>query len=167
MNFAFNGTLKEFRDLLRDVLCRNLGCKPQHPVRLLVIEIEGEDEPIPQGNMRVKLSKPIKPGFRRRVNLTPDEALDKREDGSFAAIEEVEGDSTATVRPESNATSIKLFVNGDGTIGVGKVRRVVADGHVGEGVVPISIELEWEVSHPDATAFNPPDEVGEDEPIPA
>ncbi len=165
MNFTFKGSAAEFRDLL----CRSLGCnKPQPRARLLVIEVEGEDEPIPKSNMaRIKLKKPIKPGFRRRVNLTPDEDLDARADGSFAAIEPVEGDSTIVVRPESTAKVINLFVNGDGAIGTGKVARVVADGHVGDGEAVVSLELEWDVAHPDATAFNPPVEEEGDEPIPA
>ena len=131
------------------------------------MEVEGVDEPIPKGNMRVQLSKPIRPGFRRRVNLTPDEALDTRDDGSFAAIEAVEGDSTATVRPESTNKSVKLFVNGDGTLGTGKVVRVVADGHIGAGEAAISIEIAWDVADPDATEFNSAvQEEGPDEPIP-
>lgn len=165
MNVSFEGTIHEFRE----VLCRTLGCsKPKPKVRLLVVEIEGEDEPIPNASMRVKLSKPIKPGQRRRVNITPDEKVDKRADGTFAAIEAVEGDSTVIVRPESTEDKIRLFVNGDGTLGTGKVARVVADGHVGEGEATISLELEWDVVHPDATQFNPAiEEEGADEDIPA
>lgn len=117
--------------------------------------------------MRVKLSKPIKPGQRRRVNVTPDEKVDKRADGTFAAIELVEGDSSAQVRPESTEDKIRLYVNGDGTLGT-KVARLVADGHIGEGEATISLEIEWDVAHPDATQFNPAiEEEGPDEDIPA
>lgn len=165
MEITMKGEPHEFRDLL----CRLLGCnKPKPRDRLFVLEIEGEDEPIPkETKMRVKLSKPIKPGFRRKVNITPDEKVDVRADGSFAGIEAVEGDSTVVVRPESTAEKIQLYVNGNGTLGTGKVARVVADGHVGEGEAVISLELEWDVVSPDATQFNPAiEEEGEDEPIP-
>lgn len=116
--------------------------------------------------MRVTLSKPIKPGFRRKVNLTPDEPIDQRPDGTFAGTEAVEGDSTIVVRPESDKNKVRLFVNGDGTLGTGKVVRVVADGHVGEGEAQISIELQWDVASPDATEFSSTvEEETPDEPI--
>lgn len=161
----FEGSRKDFHALL----CRMVGCRQKPKDRLWVLETEGEDEPIPKGqNMRVKLSRPIKPGFRRKVNLTPDEPLDVREDGSFAAVDIVEGNSTVSVRPESDSGKIRLYVNGDGSLGTGKVARVRADGHVGAGEAEISLELEWDVVSPDATAFSSAiEEEGEDEPIPA
>lgn len=172
MNLSLHGNLKEFRDLL----CHGLGChKAQKPKdRLFVLEIEGVDEPIPKGpKMRVKLSRPIKPGERRRVNLTPDEPLDRREDGTFAAVENVEGDSTVALRVnaegvhESDAKKIRLWVNGDGALGTGKVNRIKADGHVGPEVVEISLELEHDVASKDATEFSSTvEEEGADEPIP-
>lgn len=154
---------KHFRDLLRF-----LECKPkQTRERLFVLEIEGEDEPINKGTMRVKLSKPIAPGFQRKVNLTPDEPVDVREDGTFAVIEPVEGDSTIVVRPESDKNKIRLLVRGDGTLGTGKVARVVSDGRIGPEAAPFSIELEWDVAHKDATEFSAAiEEEGPDEAIP-
>ena len=161
MKLLFEGTLQEFRDVLE-----RLGCKPKNQERLFVI-VEGQDEPIPKGQrtMLVKLSKPIKPGFRRPISVVPDAPVDAREDGSFAGIESVEGDSTGTIRPESTATEIKAYVNGDGSIGT-KLLRLTVDGHVGQGDVPVTLDLAYEVAHPDATAFGPLVE-GEDEQIPA
>ena len=61
--------LKGKKKDLHDLLCRLFGCKPKD--RLFVLEIEGGDEPTLKGHMTARLSRPIKPGFRRRVNLTP------------------------------------------------------------------------------------------------
>lgn len=168
MNITFNGRIHELKDL-REFICKVFGCAPpQHKPkdRLFVLEVEGVDEPITKGSMRVKLSKPIRPGFQRPITLTPDEPVDAREDGTFAGVEPVEGDSSLIIRPESSAKSIKAFVRGDGTLGTGKVARVVADGHVGDGEAQISLEIEWDVMSPDATEFNPAVEEGVDEPIP-
>ncbi len=115
--------------------------------------------------MRVNLSKAIKPGMRRPISVTVDEPVDKRADGSFAEGGQVEGDSTITIRDTSTETQINAYVNGDGSLG-SKVVSVTVDGHVGEGDVPLVLEIGFEVAHPDATAFGAVVE-GTDEPIPA
>lgn len=115
--------------------------------------------------MRVQLSKPIKPGFRRPISVTIDEAVDKQPDGSFAVAEQVQGDSTISIRPTSTERQIDAYVNGDGSLG-SKVGSIRVDGHVGEGDVPLVLEIGWEVAHPDATEFGVVQE-GADEPIPA
>lgn len=113
---------------------------------------------------RVNLTKPLKPGFRRPISLAADEELDVRGDGSFAAVEVVEGDSTASIKPDSTKTQINAFLNGDGALG-DKVIRIKADGHIGDGEAEISVDIGFTVAHPDATAFGTPQE-GVDEPIP-
>lgn len=149
----------------RRLICQAFGCskpKPNAGFRTLLVE---PDEKIPKPMARIDLTKPLKPGFRRPISLTVDEAVDKREDGSFAKAEVIEGDSTVSIRPESTETQIKAYLNGDGATG-NKVVRLTADGHIGEGDVPISIDIGFTVAHPDATAFGPVTEDA-DEPIPA
>lgn len=113
---------------------------------------------------RVVLAKPIKPGFRRPISLTPDEAVDQAADGSFARIEQLSGDSTSFVAPTSTDKKIDAYLNADGPTGV-NVIVVKADGHLGEGEQEISQEIEYSVANPDATQFGPVVE-GADEPIP-
>lgn len=113
----------------------------------------------------MKLSKPIKPGFRRPFTITPDEAVDVNDSGTFVKVEIVTGDSTVTIDPASTATSIKGYINGDGATG-SKAVRFIADGHVGEGDQPVSLDVEFDVSNPDATSLANFVE-GTDEPIPA
>jgi hypothetical protein len=126
---------------------------------------EGRDEPIPKKeHMAYTLKTPIKVGYRRPITLVPDEALDIMANGQYASSEILQGDSTVTVDPASTKNSVKIWVYGDGAMG-DKVARVKADGHVGEGEVEITLDLNWTVNHPDATAFGVPAE-GADEPIP-
>ena len=117
--------------------------------------------------MEVKLSKPIAPGFRRSFEVGTDEAVDLQEDvGTFARGEVVEGDSRAPeILPESTEKLIKGWIYGDGSIGTKKV-RITADGHVGEGLVPITLDVVYEVASKDATEFTGFKE-GKDEAIPA
>lgn len=168
MKILLETTEQESQSLLtniRQLLCRLLDCSKCNPAPGFLLLVEGVDEPIPKEIMRIKLVKPLKPGFRRPLTLKPDEAVDARADGSFAAVEVVEGDSTASVRTESTASQIELYINGDGSTG-DKVVNVKADGHIGEGEVEISLEIAYTVAHPDATEFGPVTE-GVDEPIPA
>lgn len=159
MKLSFKGSHNEFRELV----CRVLGCsKPHKPVRVWTIAFES-DVPIPKGS-KVKLSKPIKPGFRRPFTITPDEAVDKREDGSFLGVEFLSGDSTVTIDPSSTATSLKGWLNGDGATGA-KAVRFIADGHVGDGDQPVTLDVEFDVANPDATSLAAFVE-GADEPIP-
>jgi len=152
---------------LRDLLCKTLGCnKPQPKVRLLVVAF-GPDEPIPLKKM--KLTKPIKPGFRRPFTITPDEPVDAQADGNFYHVETVAGDSTVTYDPTSTATSLKGWLNGDGATGE-KAIRIVADGHnevpgEPEREQPVSLDVEFTVNTPDATSLAAFVE-GADEPIP-
>jgi len=140
--------------------------KKKKPIRLIVFAT-GHDERIPKEppNMEVTLSKPIKPGFRRAFTVGIDEAVDKQPDGSYAKSEVLEGDSRAAeVLPESTATELKGWIYGDGAIGA-KKDRITVDGHVGDGDVPITLDISYEVQSPDATAFQNFTE-GPDEAIP-
>ncbi len=111
----------------------------------------------------MKLSKPIKPGFRRPCTITPDELVDQRPDGTFLQIEVLSGDSQVVYNPESTGSSIKVWFYGDGAIG-DKSARLTADGHIGEGEQQISLDVDWTVSTPDATTLGFAE--GADEPIP-
>jgi len=98
----------------------------------------------------MKLDKPIKPGFRRPFTITPDEAVDVNDSGTYVQVENVAGDSTVTIDPASTATSIKGWLNGDGATG-DKAVRFTADGHIGDGDQPVSLDVEYTVATPDAT----------------
>lgn len=111
----------------------------------------------------MKLEKPIKPGFRRPFTITPDEPVDRMDNGQFITVEVLSGDSTVTIDPSSTATSIKGFLNGDGSIG-DKAVRFTADGHIGDGVVSVTLDIEYTVTTPDATVLGFTE--GTDEPIP-
>jgi hypothetical protein len=111
----------------------------------------------------MQLAKPIKPGFRRPFTITPDEPVDINDSGTFVKVEVVAGDSTVTIDPTSTATSIKGWLNGDGATGA-KFVRFTADGHLGEGDQPVSLDVEYTVANPDATVLGFAE--GADEPIP-
>lgn len=115
--------------------------------------------------MEIKLSKPIRPGYRRAVTLVPDAPVDLLPGEVYAKVSVVDGNSTIAVRPETTAEEIKLWVNGDGAIGA-KLARLRVDAHLGEGDVELNVDIAWEVAHPDATSISLKEE-GEDEPIPA
>ncbi len=145
---------------LKGFLCELLKCnKPK--VRFWTIT-EGQDELIPKKET-MKLSKPIKPGFRRPLTLTPDEAVDQGADGTFAQLEVLSGDSQFVYNPDSTATSIKVWAYGDGAIG-DKSARLTVDGHIGSGEQPVSLDIDWTVANPDATTLTLAE--GADEPIP-
>ena len=112
----------------------------------------------------MKLTIPIRPGFRRPFTITPNEPVDKGSDGSFASVEILSGDSTVTIDTASTATSIKGWLNGDGATG-DKAVRLSVDGHVGDGVQQITLDVEYTVNTPDATTLDFVS--GPDEPIPA
>lgn len=114
----------------------------------------GHDEPIDPGiHMEVTLAKPIAPGFRRSFTVGTDEAIDKQPDGTFAKSETLEGDSTApVVLPESTEKLLKGWIYGDGSVGAKKA-RITVDGHVGDGDVPITLDISYEVASADATSF--------------
>lgn len=151
LKFNFCGTLSD--------LMRLLGLNNRK--NRLNLSITGGDEPIERKPM--VLEKPIKPGFRRPFTLVPDEPLDAAADGSFVNVEILSGDSTVTISDESTATSIKGWINGDGSLGA-KAVRFVADGHVGAGEQVITLDVEFTVAHPDATTLGL--SFGDDEPIP-
>ncbi len=132
-------------------LLARLGYSKQQPVRIVSIEI-GDDEPIERKAVKVQLSSPIKPGKRRKVFLNLDAPVDAREGGTFALATTTAGDSSITVRPESTAERIALYVNGDGSLGT-KEAEVTVDAHVGEGDIPLTLTIGWEVRTPDATKF--------------
>jgi len=101
--------------------------------------------------MRVQLKKSIKPGYRRKLTLTPDEAVDVLDSGAFAVGAVVEGDSSApTISPDSSQKEIVIYVNGDGALG-DKVVSVQVDAHVGPDVTPLVVEIGYTVAHKDAT----------------
>lgn len=152
--------MKAFRDLII-----NIGGACNHNHGKSWVLGEGQDEPTPKTEpMLVTLSKPIKPGFRRPLTLVPDESLDATSPGVFATAEILSGDSQFVIDPSSTEKSIKAYAYGDGALG-DKVARVHADGHVGEGVVEITLDIGWTVATPDATEFGPVQE-GPDEAIP-
>jgi hypothetical protein len=150
--------MKAFRDLVINI---GTGCnhKPRSPFSVS----EGEDEPIPQTHMTYTLKTPVKPGFRRPLTVVPDENLDHLDNGQFASAEILAGDSTFTIDPSSTEKSIKAWAYGDGALG-DKVARIHADGHIGEGVVEVTLDIAWTVAHPDATSLTVTE--GPDEPIP-
>lgn len=111
----------------------------------------------------MKLTKPIKPGFRRPFTITPDEPVDINDSGTYVKVEVLSGDSTVTIDPASTAKSIKGYLNGDGATGE-KAVRFTADGHVGDGEQAVSLDVEYAVSTPDATTLGFVE--GTDEPIP-
>lgn len=162
MKLKLSGTLAEIRAMLRS-LC---GCQPQppkpQPRPFLFVLTLGEDEKLKEP-MEVTLSKPIKPGFRRPFTVKADEELDVRPDSNFVGVEVVEGDSTVTLT-ETNKTGASGFINGDGSLGR-KVIRLVADGHIGDGDVAVTLDIIFEVAHPDATILGFT-EGAADEPIP-
>ncbi len=138
--------------------------KPPKPKVHLWIFTEGLDERIP-ADMDITLTKPIKPGWRRKCTVATDEPVDQQPNGLYARSENVEGDSTpAVILPESTNQLIQLWVYGDGALGTKKT-RVIVDAHVGEGDVALNLDLSYEVASPDATAFENFTE-GEDEVIP-
>lgn len=157
INFHFHGSIEE----LKRLLCRGLGCHNQAQQPRIWTVLEGLDERIPA--IKMKLSKPIKPGFRRPVTITPDEEVDQRADGTFAQIEILSGDSQVVYNPASTAKSIQVWFYGDGAIG-DKSARITVDGHIGEGDVPVSLDVDWTVANPDATSLTVVE--GADEPIP-
>lgn len=148
VNFKFKGDVHEFRSLL----CRVIGCKTQSnkPVRFWTISFDS-DEPLPKA-AHMKLTKPIKPGFRRPFTITPDEPVDVNASGTYVAVEIVSGDSTVTIDPASKATSISGWLNGDGSTGAKAVRFTV-DGHVGDGEQSVTLDVEYDVASPDATTL--------------
>jgi hypothetical protein len=77
----------------------------------------------------MKLTKPLKPGFRRPFTITPDEAVDVNDSGTFVKVENVAGDSTVTIIQPRPAHPSKGWLNGDG--GSDKAVRF-GDGHLGE-----------------------------------
>lgn len=158
-SFYFSGPSHEFRDLL----CKIVGCKHNKPkVRFWTISFDA-DEPLPKAQ-HMQLTKPIKPGFRRPFTITPDEDVDVNDTGTFVKVENVLGDSTVTIDPASTAKSIKGWLNGDGATGT-KAVRFSADGHVGPDEQVITLDVEYEVSTPDATTLGFVE--GVDEVIPA
>lgn len=158
LSFHYSGGVNN----LRNLLCGFLKCETKTKVRFWTITI-GQDEPIPKRNT-MKLDKPIKPGFRRPFTITPDEAVDVNDEGTYAKVEVLSGDSTVTLDPNSTATSIKGWINGDGSTGDKSV-RFTADGHLGDGDQPVSLDVDFTVQTPDATTLG--FTTGADEPIPA
>ena len=154
---SFKGSSAE----LHGLFCEILGCGPKpKPIRFHVTF--GPDEPMQKNTM--KLEKVLKPGFRRPFTLTPDEPVDANDAGAFIAVEILGGNSTVTINPETTASSIKGWLNGDGALGE-KAVRFIADGHVGEGQAQITLDVEYTVAAPDATTLGFVE--GQDEPIPA
>lgn len=154
-------TIKGSGHDIREFLCKTLGCHQRQRVRFWSISF-GQDELIPK--VKMKLTKPIKPGFRRPFTIVPDEAVDANDQGGFVKVNTLAGDSTVTIDPTSTATEIKGWLNGDGAVGDKSVEFVV-DGHVGPGEVQVSLTVDFSVAHPDATVLGFTE--GTDEPIPA
>lgn len=116
------------------------------------------------------VTRPIAPGYRRKFAIASDYPLDVRVDGQYLGAEVVDGDSSAPTIIDSNANGGTIWVNGDGSTGAKKV-RIVADGHIGDGEVGITLDIEYSVSNPDATILTATEGggtggTGADEPIP-
>ncbi len=147
--------LQASEDRLADLIRKNCEVKPRKP-HLLIFASE-HDEPMERSTMLITLSKQIKPGYRRLVQLVPDEPVDAQSDGTFGTSEVVEGDSSAPTMTKSDdekypSTKDKVYawVNADGALGA-KTGRVTLDAHVGDGEVPLATEIAYVVGHPDAT----------------
>lgn len=113
----------------------------------------------------IVLETPIKPGFRRPFTITTDE------DVEGVKFDTIEGDSTGTIDTQNTkGSTIKGWINGDGVLGNKEV-ELSADGHIGEGEARIAMRFQYNVAHPDATAFGQPvfgpDELIPDAPAPA
>jgi hypothetical protein len=163
MTHAVESIRRELKKLERRVTRLERQQSPATKLRLWTITL-GPDEPIPQIK-HMKLTKPIKPGFRRPFTITPDEPVDVRPDGTFFAIEVTAGDSQTVYNPASTATSLQGWFYGDGATGDKSV-TLTADGHVGDGDQPVSLVVDYTVANPDATSIAALVE-GTDEPIPA
>ncbi len=135
------------------------------PPRLIVFAT-GPDAPMKGKIVLLTLKKPIAPGFRRPFTVGFDEDVDVLPDGSYVKSEVVDGDSSAPTIKTSTARSVEGWINGDGALGK-KLVRLTADGHVNEGEVPITLDVAYDVAHPDATEFKNFVEGGTDEQIPA
>lgn len=139
------------------------GCK-RKPRPRLTATVVGEDEPIPRKSTSMTITKPIAPGYRRKLAVKSDYPLDVRVDGGYLGSEVVDGDSSAPTVDESNPNGGNVWINGDGSTG-NKTVRILADGHVGDGEVGITLDITYTVANPDATVLTA-SEVGADEPIP-
>lgn len=115
---------------------------------------------------RLVIAKPIKPGFKRKLTIKADEPLDADQNNQFLEIKRISGEATSPkIVGESTPTQTTVYLYGDGGIG-SNVFEFSADGHVGEGAVVITLEVEYAVAHPDATELSVvEDEATEDEPI--
>ena len=113
-----------------------------------------------KGNM--KLTTAIKPGFRRPFTVTTDENVEN------PAFSTTLGDATGSLDPTVTfpGTTIKGWINGDGSLDVDQSVRLTVDAHVGDGAVDLSLDFDFQIKHPDATAFGAP-VFGTDELIPA
>lgn len=150
--------MREFREIVRSLF----GCSKRKP-RLSAEEIF-PDEPINIEQEVMILTKPINPGYRRKLAVKSDYALDIRADGGYLGSEVVDGDSTAPTIADSTSGGGTVWINGDGSTGVKNV-LIRADGHVGDGEVGVTLPVQYEVMNPDATVLTGT-EVGADEPIP-
>lgn len=157
--------MKAFHDLIINI---GEGCcnKPHWNF------IEGPDEPIRKWYMAYTLTTPINQGFRRLLNIVPDQPVDVLADGNFASVEILQGNSKFVIAPAvpvnpgdpvSTSTLIKCWAYGDGDLG-DKVARVKCDAHRGEGVLDITTDIMWMVTLPDTTTLTVTE--GADEPIP-
>jgi len=110
----------------------------------------------------MKLTSPIKPGFRRPFTVTTDENVES------PVFTTTLGDATGTLDPAVAfpGNTIKGWINGDGSLDVDQSVRLTVDAHVGEGAVDLALDFDFQIKHPDATAFGTPS-FGPDEPIPA
>lgn len=133
---------------LQELFCRIMGCT-KLKTRFWLFST-GPDEPIKKDKDKMKLDKPIKPGFRRPFTITPDEPVDINNSGTYVQAVVLIGDSTVTIDPASSATAIKGWLNGDGSTGENTV-RFQADGHLGDGDQPVSLDVDFTVASPDAT----------------
>ena len=110
----------------------------------------------------MKLTTPIKPGFRRPFTVTTDENV---ENPVFTTIL---GDATGKLDPANTlpGKTISGWINGDGALDVDQSVRLTVDAHVGEGAVDLALDFDYQIKNADATAFGTPT-FGPDEPIPA
>lgn len=129
------------------------ACNKPKPKDRLWVFSTGDDRPIErQLPMEITLAKPIAPGFQRSFTVGTDEPVDKREDGTYFSTAVVEGDSSAPVIDSQTEKSVSGWINGDNTLG-DKAVSIKADGHIGDGDVPIELIVRYTVAHKDATEF--------------
>ena len=157
--------MKFLRKLIREI-CRELKIQPF----ITLCTCGSGDEVIIKDTMpRLVITKPIKPGFKRKIKLTSDEPLDLKSEGVYFEVAKVSGDADLPVADGAQspgAANFWLLGSTGASIGTPQVFSFSGDGHVGDGEAVIAVEVEYTVNHPDATEITAVvTEIEQDEPI--